>query len=89
MGREITASTEVILPVSVDEVWAVLSATPRMVALDPLIDRYEPENGVVEEGTLNRVHRRIGPFPVRLVTRTELVEPPTGSPSCRGHRRGR
>ena len=76
MGREITVSTEVILPISVDETWAVLSDTPRMVELDPLIDGYEPENGVVEEGTLNRVRSRVGPFPARLVTRTEVVEPP-------------
>ncbi len=76
MGGEVTRSTEVVLPVSVDEAWAVLSDTPRMVALDPLIDRYDPEHGVIEAGTLNRVQGRIGPFPTRLVTRTEALEPP-------------
>ena len=76
MGRVVAAFTELVLPVPVDQAWAVLSDTPRMVALDPLIDSYEPENGVVEEGTLNRVRSRIGPFPARLVTRTEVVDPP-------------
>lgn len=76
MGAEVTRSTEVVLPTSVDETWAMLSDTPRMVALDPLIDRYEPEHGVIEVGTLNRVCSRIGPFSARLVTRTEALEPP-------------
>lgn len=76
MAREVTGSTQVVLPVPVEQAWAVLSDTPRMVALDPLIDSYEPENGAVEEGTLNRVRSRIGPFPARLVTRTEVVDAP-------------
>ena len=76
MAGEVPASTEVVLPVSVEQAWAVLSDMPRMVALDPLIDRYEPEKGVIEAGTLNRVRSRVGPFPARLVTRTEVVEPP-------------
>jgi hypothetical protein len=72
----VTASTAVVLPVPVEEAWGVLSDTPRMVALDPLIDRYEPELGTVQAGTLNRVRGRLGPFPTRLVTRTEVIEPP-------------
>jgi carbon monoxide dehydrogenase subunit G len=76
MAAEVTASTEVMLPVSVEEAWAVLSDTPRMVALDPLLDRYEPERGRIEAGTLNRVRTRLGPFRATLTTRTELLEPP-------------
>ena len=51
MGREVTASTEAILPISVEETWAVLSDTPRMVALDPLIDSYEPESRLSHKPT--------------------------------------
>ena len=76
MGREVTASTEVVLPVSVDAACAVLSDTPRMVALDPALDSYEPEHGTVQAGTLNRVRAHVGPFPATMTTRTEELEPP-------------
>ena len=76
MTAEVTASTEVVLPVSVEEAWAVLSDTRRMVALDPLIDAYEPEHGTIEAGTLNRVRSRLGPLRTTMTTRTELLEPP-------------
>jgi hypothetical protein len=66
-----------VLPVPVEEAWAALADTPRMVALDPALDAYEPELGTIEAGTLNRVRGRVGPFPTTLVTRTELLEPPT------------
>jgi hypothetical protein len=54
----------------------VLSDTPRMIALDTLLDRYEPEHGTIEAGTLNRVTARIGPFRTTMTTRTELLQPP-------------
>jgi hypothetical protein len=62
--------------VSVEQAWAILADTPRMVDLDPLLISYEPENGAMEEGTLNRVRSRVGPFPATLTTRTEILEPP-------------
>jgi carbon monoxide dehydrogenase subunit G len=76
MAVEVTRSTEVVLPVSVEDAWAVLSDTPRMVALDPLLDRYKPERGTIEEGTLNRVRARLGPLRTTMTARTELLEPP-------------
>jgi carbon monoxide dehydrogenase subunit G len=77
MRREITRTASLVLPVPVEEAWAVLADTPRMVALDPLLDAYEPERGVMEAGTLNRVRGRVGPLRTTLVTRTEVLEPPT------------
>jgi hypothetical protein len=76
MTVAVVTSTEVTLPVSVEQAWAVLSDTPRMISLDPLLDRYEPEGGTIEEGTLNRVRARFGPFRTTMTTRTELLEPP-------------
>jgi hypothetical protein len=76
MMGEVSASTEVVLPVSVEAAWAVLSDTPRMLAMDPSLDRYEPEHGTIERGTLNRVRARFGPFRAWMVTRTERFEPP-------------
>ena len=76
MASAVTASTEVGLPVSVEQVWALLSDTPRMVALDPALDSYEPEHGTVEAGTLNRVRARLGPLRTSMTTRTEELEPP-------------
>ena len=46
-------------------------------ALDPLLESYEPENGVMEVGTLDRVRSRAGPFSAVLTTRTERLEPPS------------
>jgi carbon monoxide dehydrogenase subunit G len=76
MTGAVTTSTAVMLPVSVEKAWAVLSDTPRMIALDPLLERYEPEGGTIQEGTLNRVRARFGPFRATMTTRTELLEPP-------------
>ena len=50
MTAEVSASTEVVLPVAVADAWAVLSDTPRMVTLDPLIEAYEPERGTIWRG---------------------------------------
>jgi carbon monoxide dehydrogenase subunit G len=77
MRREITRTASVVLPVPVEEAWAVLADTPRMVALDPALDAYEPERGTMEAGTLNRVRGRVGPIRTTLVTRTEELDPPT------------
>jgi hypothetical protein len=76
MSVPVIRSVEATYPVSVQDAWAVLSDTPRMVALDPLLVSYEPENGVMEEGTLNHVRSRVGRFPVSLTSRTERLEPP-------------
>ncbi|WP_052667021.1 SRPBCC family protein [Nitriliruptor alkaliphilus] len=72
-GSTRVASGELGVPVA--EAWALLSDTPRMIAVDPLLVAYEPERGVLEEGTLNRVTARVGPFRARLMTRTEVLEP--------------
>jgi hypothetical protein len=76
MAVEVTASTEVVLPIAVEDAWAVLSDTPRMVTLDPMLDAYEAERGTIQAGTLNQVTARFGPLRTRLTTRTELLEPP-------------
>jgi uncharacterized protein YndB with AHSA1/START domain len=67
---------EITLPAPVEQVWALLADTPRMVALDPLLVAYEPEHGVIEAGTTNRVTSRVGPVRTTLVSRTEALEPP-------------
>lgn len=72
-GSTRVASGELAVPVAA--AWALLSDTPRMVALDPLLVAYEPERGTLEVGTLNRVTARVGPFRTRLTTRTEALEP--------------
>jgi carbon monoxide dehydrogenase subunit G len=76
MTTATTATAEVALPVPVDEAWAFLGDTSRVVALDPVLVAYEPETGTVEEGTLNRVTARVGPFRTVMTTRTEVLEPP-------------
>jgi hypothetical protein len=59
-----------------EELWAVLADTPRMVAIDPLLERYEPETGTIQQGTSNRLTARFGPVRSRLTTFTEVLEPP-------------
>jgi hypothetical protein len=76
MATPVIRSVETTYPVSVDRAWAILSDTPRMVDMDPLLVSYEPENERLEEGTLNRVRSRVGPFPATLITRTEILDPP-------------
>ncbi len=77
MGRVVTVVTEQIqFPTDVQQVWNLLTDTPRMIALDPMIESYEPENGVIEGGTLNVVTSRIGPLRLHMTTRTEILEPP-------------
>jgi hypothetical protein len=71
-----TATASVELPLSVEQAWAVLSDTPRMIALDPLLEAYEPEHGTLREGTLNRVTSRLGPWRMVMTTRTEVLDPP-------------
>jgi hypothetical protein len=76
MAAARTGTAQVVLPLTVQQAWALLGDTPRMVALDPLLEAYEPERGAIEAGTLNRVTARLGPFRFRLTTRTELLEAP-------------
>ena len=67
---------QILVPAGVQEVWNLLADTLRMLALDPMIESYEPENGALEEGTLNRVTSRIGPWRARMTTRTETLDSP-------------
>jgi hypothetical protein len=76
MARSVSVSEQVLLPVPVEDAWAFLSDRPRMVALDPLLVAYEPERGVIEQGTLNRVTMRLGPLRLTSTSRTELLDPP-------------
>jgi hypothetical protein len=64
----VQVSEQVLLPVSVVRAWVYLGDTARMVARDPLLESYEPEQGVLVEGTTNRVVSRVGPLRVSLVT---------------------
>ena len=77
LATSLTVREQVVLPATVDEAWAFLADTPRMVALDPLLVAYEPERGVIEEGTLNRVTTRIGPLRTTMTSRTEVLDPPS------------
>ena len=70
------AVVERVLPVEPQALWDVLSDTSRMLRLDPMLESYEPENGALEEGTLNRATSRLGPLRLRMTTRTEVLEPP-------------
>ena len=73
----VTVVTErALLPAGVEEVWDLLADVPRMLALDTMIESYEPEHGALEEGTLNRVTSRIGLLRLRMTTRTETLERP-------------
>jgi hypothetical protein len=65
-----------VLPGTPEQVWALLSDTPRMVAADPLFEAFEPELGVITEGTTNRITTRLGPVRLRATSRTEVLEPP-------------
>lgn len=47
-----------------------------MVALDPLLEAYEPERGHIEEGTPNRVTTRVGPLRLTATSRTEVIAAP-------------
>ncbi len=76
MARPVTVSEQVLLPVAVEDASAFLSDTARMVTLDPLLVAYEPERGVIEEGTLNRVTMRLGPLRLTSTSRTEVLDPP-------------
>ena len=77
MAKPLTVSEQIILPTTVEDAWAFLADTPRMIALDPLLVAYEPERGVIEQGTLNRVTTRIGPLRTTMTSRTEVVDPPS------------
>ena len=77
----VQVSEEVILPVAVIRACEYLGDTARMVELDPLLESYEPECGVISEGTTNRVVTRLGPLRMRMVTRTTVLDPPTLRPS--------
>lgn len=69
-------SEEVVLPVPVARAWEYLVNTQRMVELDPLIESYEPETGVIAKDTTNQVVSRLGPLRMRLITRTAELDPP-------------
>lgn len=56
---EVTAVARTSFPATCDAVWAALADTPRMVAIDPLLDAYEPEQGTIQQGTENRVTARL------------------------------
>jgi hypothetical protein len=75
MAEPVIVSEQVLLPTSVEEAWAFLGDTPRMVALDPMLVAYEPERGVIEQGTVNRVTTRIGPVRTTVTSRTEILDP--------------
>lgn len=66
----------IVLPVEVETAWEVLSDLPRMVERDPLLVDYQPENGVIEEGTLNRVTTKVGPLRMKATSRTAVLDPP-------------
>ena len=72
----VQVSEELLLPVSVVRAWEYLGDTARMVELDPLLESYEPEGGVISQGTTNRVVSRLGPLRIRMVTRTTVLDPP-------------
>ena len=76
MATPVTVREQINLPVPVAAAWAFLGDTPRMVALDPLLEAYEPERGHIEQGTLNRVTTRIGPLRMTATSRTEVVDAP-------------
>jgi hypothetical protein len=65
-----------VLPVPVGRAWEYLEDTEHMVELDPLLESYEPEAGVIQEGTTNLVVSRMGPLRMRVITRTVELEPP-------------
>lgn len=73
---QVVRHEEILLPVSVDDAWALLSDTSRMVELDPAFEAYEPEAGVIQEGTLNHIVSRLGPVRMKGVTRTVALDPP-------------
>lgn len=71
-----TRVEEVVLPLPPDEAWAVLADTPRMIAMDPVLESFEPEGGVLTEGELNHVASRLGPLWAKAVSRTAVLDPP-------------
>jgi hypothetical protein len=73
---QVVRHEEILLPASVQDAWALLSDTRRMVELDPAFEAYEPEGGVIQEGTVNHIVSRLGPFRINGVTRTTVLEPP-------------
>lgn len=72
----VTVSEEVVLPVPVTRAWDYLTDTPHMVELDPLLESYEPETGVIALDTTNEAVSRIGPLRMRAITRTVDLDPP-------------
>ena len=76
MGEVVRVAESIELPVPVEEVWEFLGDTRQMVAMDPALEAFAPENGAVEVGTVNRITIRLGPFRARIVTRTEVLDPP-------------
>lgn len=74
--KRVQDSEEIVLPVPVARAWEYLGNTQRMVELDPLIESYKPETGVIAKDTTNQVVSRLGPLRMRLITRTAELDPP-------------
>ena len=65
-----------VLSVSPNEAFAIIGDPANASRIDPMIRSYEPEGGAMREGGLNHIRGRISGLPYRVVSRTEVWDPP-------------
>lgn len=67
---------EVVLSVSPEDAFAIIGDPANASRIDPMIRSYEPEGGTMHEGGLNHIRGRLSGLPYRVVSRTDVWDPP-------------
>jgi hypothetical protein len=66
----------IVLPTTPDHAFAIVGDPANGPAIDPMIERYEPEGGVMHVGGINRIQGRVWGLPIRVISKTREWDPP-------------